>query len=85
MDTLSYAHEGGEGVIEIVMDKVYELETEYDDSYYYFDFLTPQEVYDKVVVIDAGHGGRAPGATKQGVNEKDIDLVNRAAVKGAVG
>ncbi len=74
IDTLSYAHEGGEGVIEIVMDKVYELETEYDDSYYYFDFLTPQEVYDKVVVIDAGHGGRAPGATKQGVNEKDIDL-----------
>ena len=27
-----------------------------------------------MVVIDAGHGGRAPGATKQGVNEKDIDL-----------
>jgi N-acetylmuramoyl-L-alanine amidase len=26
------------------------------------------------VVVDAGHGGRAPGATKQGINEKDIDL-----------
>ena len=39
-----------------------------------FDFLTPHEVYDKVVVVDAGHGGRAPGATKQGINEKDIDL-----------
>lgn len=36
--------------------------------------MTPQEVYDKVVVIDAGHGGRAPGANKQGVNEKEIDL-----------
>lgn len=31
-------------------------------------------MYDKVVVIDAGHGGRAPGANKQGVNEKEIDL-----------
>lgn len=74
IDNLSYAQEDGEGVIEITMDQVYELEMDYDESYYYIDFLTPQEVYDKVVVIDAGHGGRAPGATKQGVNEKDIDL-----------
>ena len=50
------------------------LDMDYDETYYYFDFLTPHEVYDKVVVIDAGHGGRAPGATKQGIKEKDIDL-----------
>lgn len=74
IDNLSYAKQGEDGVIEIVTDRVYELDTAYDDGYYYFNFLTPQEVYDKVVVIDAGHGGRAPGATKQGVNEKDIDL-----------
>lgn len=75
VDMLSYTREGdNRGIIEIVTDKVYELDTTYDDNYYYFNFLTPQEVYDKVVVIDAGHGGRAPGATKQGVNEKDIDL-----------
>lgn len=75
IDMLSYTREeNNEGVIEIVTDKVYELNTTYDDNYYYFNFLTPQEIYDKVVVIDAGHGGRAPGATKQGVNEKDIDL-----------
>lgn len=72
--TLSYALKNNGGVIEIGMDRVYEIETEYDLEYFYFDFLTPQEVYDKVVVIDAGHGGRAPGATRQGVNEKDIDL-----------
>ncbi len=74
IDHLSYAKQNGEGMIEIVTDRVYELDTSYDENYYYFNFLTPQEVYDKVVVIDAGHGGRAPGATKQGVNEKDIDL-----------
>ena len=50
------------GVIEITMDAVYE------------DFLTPQQVYDKVVVIDAGHGGGAPGAIKQEIMEKDINL-----------
>ena len=74
INTLSYARQGEESVIEIVTDRVYELDTLYDDQNYYFNFLTPQEVYDKVVVIDAGHGGKAPGATKQGVNEKDIDL-----------
>ncbi len=74
IDTLSYTSEDGEGVIEIVMDQVYELDTQYDSGYFYFNFLTPQEVYDKVVVIDAGHGGRASGATRQGVNEKDINL-----------
>ena len=74
IDNLSYRLENGEGIIEIAMDRVYELDMAYDENYYYFDFLTPQEVYDKVVVIDAGHGGRAPGATKKGINEKDIDL-----------
>lgn len=74
IDNLSYAVGKGNGLIEITMDQVYELDMDYDDDYYYFDFLTPHEVYDKVVVVDAGHGGRAPGATKQGINEKDIDL-----------
>ena len=75
IDNLSYAvSKGSSGLIEITMDQVYELDMDYDDNYYYFDFLTPHEVYDKVVVVDAGHGGRAPGATKQGINEKDIDL-----------
>lgn len=74
VDMLSYAQNGDEGVIEIVTDRVYEVETAYDSEYYYFNFLTPQEVYDKVVVVDAGHGGRAPGATKQGVSEKDVNL-----------
>ena len=74
IDTLAYARQGGEGIIEIVTNQVYEVVTGYDAGYYYLNFLTPQEVYDKVVVIDPGHGGRAPGAIKQGIREKDIDL-----------
>lgn len=81
IDTLAYTTQNGEGVIEIVMDRVYELDTSYDSEYYYFNFLTPQEVYDKVVVIDAGHGGRAAGATRQGSSEKDINLAMVLALK----
>lgn len=62
------------GVIDITMDAVYEVESTVDDGFLYLDFRTPQEVYDKVVVIDAGHGGKAPGAIKQGIQEKDLNL-----------
>lgn len=62
------------GVIDITMDAVYEVESMVADGFLYLDFRTPQEIYDKVVVIDAGHGGKAPGAIKQGVQEKDLNL-----------
>lgn len=62
------------GVIDITMDAVYEVESTIEDGFLYIDFCTPQEIYDKVVVIDAGHGGKAPGAIKQGVQEKDLNL-----------
>lgn len=74
IDSLTYESKDGYGVVEIVTSQVFEVKSSYDKDYFYIDFLTPQEVYDKVIVIDAGHGGNAPGATKQGVNEKDIDL-----------
>ena len=61
-------------MIEITMDAVFEVESTVKGGYLYVDFLTPQQVYDKVVVIDAGHGGGAPGAIKQETMEKDINL-----------
>ena len=61
-------------VIEITLDQVYELDIERDEKYYYFNFVKPHEINDKIVVIDAGHGGNDPGANRQGIMEKDIDL-----------
>ena len=55
IDGLSYTRQGEMGVIEVTTNKVYELQTEYDAQNFYFNFLTPHEVYDKVVVIDACH------------------------------
>lgn len=71
---LSYYLEGENGVVMLEMDGVYELKTRYRKGFLQLTFLEPHEVYDKVIVIDAGHGSRAPGAVKQGTSEKDIDL-----------
>lgn len=74
IDRISYGRTGKNVLVEIVLDKVYELETAYDENNYYLQFLSPKEVYDKVVVVDAGHGGKFPGTTQRGIYEKDINL-----------
>ena len=52
------------GRIEIAMDAVYEVETRVSNGRLYLDFIHPRERYEKVVVIDPGHGGGAPGAIR---------------------
>ncbi len=71
---ISYYCQDGVGVIALMLDAVYELENEFQDGKVCIDFLSPHEVYDKVVVIDAGHGGKDGGAEKLGIAEKDINL-----------
>lgn len=34
----------------------------------------PSDLYSKIVVLDAGHGGTDPGASKSGYNEKDLNF-----------
>lgn len=72
--SLSYYMDGDDGVIALMLDRVYELSQNYKDGSLYLDFVDPHDIYDKVVVVDAGHGGKMPGALKLGVYEKDIDL-----------
>lgn len=78
---LTYYNEDKVGVITMYLDNIFEVEMTREDEYMYFDLLEPHEVYDYIVCVDAGHGGNVPGATKMGVNEKDIDLQIVMALK----
>ncbi|TAH65666.1 MAG: N-acetylmuramoyl-L-alanine amidase [Anaerolineaceae bacterium] len=58
------------------LDHVYTHVLHEDDYYYYIDLKRPKEVYDKILVIDSGHGGKDPGAlSKDELSyEKNINL-----------
>ncbi len=71
---VKYDLEDGQGVIDIQLDGVFEPDAEIEGRYLHLGFLDPREIYDRIVVVDAGHGGSAVGATKQGIEEKNIDL-----------
>ena len=81
---LSYYRDGEQGVIVLELDQICEVRSDFRDDSLYMDLLDPREVYEKIVVVDAGHGGRAPGAVKQGVSEKSIDLSVALALKEIV-
>ncbi len=62
--------------IMLLLDHVYVHILYEDKFYYYIDLRTPREVYDKILVIDAGHGGKDPGAVSRDelIYEKSINL-----------
>jgi len=71
---LSYYKDGDAGVLEINLDKVCEISYSYKEGFLCMNIINPRDVYDKIVVIDAGHGGKMPGAVKRGIYEKNINL-----------
>lgn len=74
ISSLSYYKEGEYGVVAINTDLLYECQSNFEGDNLYLDFLDPHDIYDKVIVIDAGHGSRASGATRNGIEEKNINL-----------
>ncbi len=70
-ETLKYC-----AVFEFTLDNVY-VQTIYEDTEdFYIELKNPHEVYDKVIVVDAGHGGNDIGTASNNKRfvEKDINL-----------
>ena len=74
IEDLNYLWDQNSGTLELSMEHVYELSLDWQEQYLYIDFIAPKDIYDRIVVIDAGHGANMPGAIIGNVQEKDIDL-----------
>lgn len=74
INDLFYVYQGGDLVVNIDLDGVYEHETIAKNGYLYLRFIHPREIYDKIVVIDPGHGGEMPGVVKEDAVESQINL-----------
>ena len=71
---LSYYRDGEAGVLELNLDKVCEHFYSFEDGFLCIEFKDLHEAYDKIVVVDAGHGGKMPGAVKKNIIEKNLNL-----------
>ncbi len=58
------------------LDRVYAYTIYEDNNYFFIDLRKPSEVYDKILVIDPGHGGKDAGAVSKNemYYEKNVNL-----------
>lgn len=66
------------GIISLsfVLNHVYEPEILEDEKYFYISVRRPRQMYERIIVIDAGHGGSSSGtySSSSHMFEKDVNL-----------
>lgn len=69
--------------LDFTLDTIYVHNVYEDEEAVYIDLRLPKDVYQNVIVIDAGHGGRDSGCYTEGhyVEEKDLNLAMVLSLK----
>lgn len=75
-DSLSYSvsYSGGKTYINLKTSTIKGFSVTQSSSYIYVKYASPQSMFQRVVVVDAGHGGSDSGAVGNGYYEKNMTL-----------
>lgn len=72
--SLAVEEKNGETKIVLEFNTVYEVTVTEDKEFLYLTLVRPFERYEKILVIDAGHGGIDPGTSGGGSTEASVNL-----------
>lgn len=69
----------GKLVVAVITDNIYEYEAILENQRLMLRLKSPSELYDRIVVLDAGHGGSDEGIAANEVSESELtlDIVSR--------
>ncbi|MCR5627728.1 MAG: N-acetylmuramoyl-L-alanine amidase [Lachnospiraceae bacterium] len=81
---VKYGFDDDGAVVELDSDGVYEIDSNIEDDRLYIKLVPPQEIYDKILVINAAYGGDETGSVGYGLKEKDITLAVSEAIRNHV-
>lgn len=64
----------GDTIITVSTSKLQAYKLHYTSEAILLEVGNPRDLYKNIVVLDPGHGGKDPGAQRNGVDEKDLNL-----------
>ncbi|MDD3184428.1 MAG: N-acetylmuramoyl-L-alanine amidase [Anaerostipes sp.] len=75
-NSLSYSvsYQGGYTYINLKTSSIKGFSTTVNSTYIYVTYAAPTSMYQKIIVVDAGHGGTDSGAVGNGLYEKNLTL-----------
>lgn len=74
VENIEVSTKGGSTTFRFKQNRISTYEVTDEGNSYAIRVKNPKEVYDKVLLLDAGHGGKDPGTSGNGMQEKNLTL-----------
>ena len=75
VENIEVSTKGGNTTFRFKQNRISTYEVTDEGDSYAIRVKNPKEVYDKVLLLDAGHGGKDPGTSGNGMQEKNLTLI----------